>query len=129
METYLGTGAPLSDYIPELWEHNVQGYLGTNLQNNPYCPFVMREECNSIQCGIKKNGIKTYYDNVLKKEKTTLHLRSFKNGEHIHKLVCGISDHEPFGEWELHTLEDMRWNDNHQCSINCWSQDMIKSMR
>ena len=32
-------------------------------------------------------------------------------------------------EWELYTLEDMKWNDNHQCPIKYWSRDIIKSMR
>jgi hypothetical protein len=31
-------------------------------------------------------------------------------------------------EWEIHTLEDMKWNDNHQHPIKYWSQDCIKRM-
>jgi hypothetical protein len=33
------------------------------------------------------------------------------------------------GQWELHTLQDMRWNENHQCPIKYWSRDIVKSMR
>jgi len=36
---------------------------------------------------------------------------------------------QALGEWELHTLQDMRWNDNHQRPIKYWSRDIIKRMR
>jgi hypothetical protein len=40
-----------------------------------------------------------------------------------------MPDDHALAEWKLHTLEDMRWNDNHQCPIKYWSRDIIKSMR
>jgi len=92
-----------------------------NLQNNPYDPLVMSEEYNCIQWGIKKKGIQTCYDNMRNDAKTTLFIRSFKNMDAIHKLVARMPAYQAIGEWELHTLEDMRLNDNQQRLINYWS--------
>jgi hypothetical protein len=42
--------------------------------------------------------MKTSYDNVLKKENTTLRCPSFKNGDGVQKLVASMPDDPAVGE-------------------------------
>jgi hypothetical protein len=56
--------------------------------------------------------MKMEYDNVLKEENTCLHFPTFNNVDGIQKLVASMPDVLALGEWELHTLEDMKWNGN-----------------
>jgi hypothetical protein len=73
-------------------------------------------------------GMKTYYDTVLNEDNTALCYPSFKNGDGIQKCVGSLPDNHTRWEWELHTLKDKRWNDNHQCPIKYWSPEFFKSM-
>jgi len=117
------------NHIAGAWKRNAQGGLQTDLQNNPYYSFVTCVEYKYIQCGIKKDGMMTYYDNVVTNENTTLPVPTFKNRDGVQMLVASMPDDQALGEWELHTLGDMRWNDSHQHPIKYRSPDIIKSMR
>ena len=128
-EIFPGASIPPSNYIAELWERQAHGCRETNLQYNPYYPFVMREKYKYIQCGINKMGMKKYYNNMPKKENTALCLPSFKNENGIQKLMASMPDDQGLGEWELHTPEDMRRNDNHKRHAKYQSRDIIQNMR
>jgi len=128
-ETFPGVWAPLTNYSAQLFEHNTQSFLERNWQNNSYYPFVMRQQYKYIQCGIRKKGVKMYYHNMRQEENPTLCFLSFKTEDWVLMLVATKSDVLAVGEWELQTLEDMRWNDNYQRPIKYWSRDILKSMR
>ena len=128
-ETYPNAGAPLEDYVPQTGEGDENGCLEDNLRDNPYYPFATREEFNYVQCGIKKKGMKTYYDEVLKERNTALHFPSFKNGDGVKRLVAAMPDDKALGGWERHTLLDMRWNSDHPQPIKYWARDIIKAVR
>jgi hypothetical protein len=82
-ESYPSAGTLLSDHIAEPLKRNTQVFLKPTLQNNPYYLFAKHEEYKYIQCGIKKKGMKKYYDNMLKEENTALRFPSFKTGDGI----------------------------------------------
>jgi hypothetical protein len=65
--------------------------------------------------------MKTYRDNVLMDANTALCFPSFKNEVGVRKLVASLPDDQALREWELHTLDDVRWNDSHQQPVKYWS--------
>jgi hypothetical protein len=73
--------------------------------------------------------MKTFYDNVLNEQNTALRFPTFKHGYAVQNLVASMPDDQSPGKLELHTLEDMRWNDNHQRLMKYWSQDIFECMR
>jgi len=97
-DIYPGAGTLLINYNAEPWEREAQGCLETNLKTNPYYPFATCEEYKYIQCEIKKTGMKTYYDNVLRKQNTALHIPSFKYGDRVQKLVASMPDDQALEE-------------------------------
>jgi hypothetical protein len=103
-DTYPGPGALLIDFIGDQSQHHTQCCNETNLQHNPYYLFVTREVYKYIVCGIKKMGIKMYYDNVLKDENTTLHFPIAKIRDGVRGLGATMAADLVLGEWELHTL-------------------------
>jgi hypothetical protein len=75
---------------------------------------VTCEEYKYIHCELKKKGMTMYYDNVLNDENASLGLPSFNNRDGVQMLAASMPADPALGEWELHTLEDMKWKDNHQ---------------
>ena len=67
---------------------------------------------------------------VCQRKKTLLCIsQSSKPGNGVQNLVASMPDNQAVGQWDLHTLKDMRWNDNHQCPIKYWNRDTINCIR
>jgi hypothetical protein len=91
-EIYPSASTLLINYIAEQWEPDALGCLETNLQNNSYHLFAMHDEYQYIQCGIKKKGMKMYYDNLMKEDDAALRFPSFKNGDCVQSFAASMAD-------------------------------------
>jgi hypothetical protein len=89
----------------------------------------MHEEFKYIQCGMKVMGIKMYYDSMLKEENAAQGFPTIKNRYGFQKLMGLMPVDQAVGERELHTVEDMKCNENHHDPIKYWSREIIKGMR
>jgi hypothetical protein len=52
--------------------------------------------------------MKTYYHNILKEENSALRFPIFKTRDGVRNLVASIPDDQALGQWEPHTLKDLR---------------------
>ena len=73
--------------------------------------------------------MKTNSDNVLKEENNALYFSMLKNGDRVQKFVASMPEDHGLKQWELHTLEEIRWNDNQHSPIKYLSLDITKRMR
>jgi len=64
-----------------------------------------------------KKGMMMCYDNMLRKQNTALRFGSIQKGDTVQKLVASTPEDYTLGVSEIHTLEDVRWNDNHERPI------------
>jgi hypothetical protein len=70
-----------------------------------------------------------YYNKVLMEENTSVHFQRFNSADGAQKLVARMLDDRPCMEWELQTLEDMRWKDNRQHPLKYCSRIIFQSIR
>jgi hypothetical protein len=87
------------------------------MQNILYYIVATCEDYKYQQHGIRKMGMITYYDKVLKEENTAGRFPSFKNEDSVQNLVPRMSDDLAHDEWKLPSLEHMKLNDNYKCPI------------
>jgi hypothetical protein len=71
--------------------------------------------------------MKTYYFKVLEEEITAQYFPSLKNADFVETLMSRIPDNPVVGQWEPHTLEDMRWNENCSCHNTYCIRDILKT--
>lgn len=81
----------------------------------------MLEEFKYIHSGIEKKDRMMFYNNVLKEDNPALHFPSVQNKDGVQKKVASMPDDLTRAEWALSTLDDIKSNDYHLCTIKYWS--------
>lgn len=99
-----------------------------NPQNYLYYQFASHVEYKHMQCGIRRKGMKTYQNNVLKEENTTMCVHSIKHGDGVNLLVARMQHNQAPRDRELHTPNHTRLNANHEHHIKHCRQDIITSI-